>query len=48
MNEIIRRLDFYYIYLDDIIVASKTAKEYREHLRRLFQRLQEFDSHQYH
>jgi len=40
MDEIVRELDFCYVYLDDILVASETAKEHHEHLRRLFQRLQ--------
>jgi len=30
------------VYLDAILVASKIAEEYRKHLRRLFQPLQQF------
>ena len=42
IDEVVRGLDFCYVYLDDILVASKTAEEHREHLRKLFQRLQQF------
>jgi len=42
MDEVVRGLDFCYVYLDDILVASKTAEEHYEHLRRLFQLLQQF------
>jgi len=42
MDEVVRGLDFYYVYLDDIIVVSKTTEEHREHLKKLFQRLQQF------
>jgi len=40
MDEVVRGFDF--CYLDDILIASKTAKEHYEHLRRLFQRFQQF------
>jgi len=40
MDEVVRGLDFCYVYLDDILIALKTAEEHYEHLRRLFQRLQ--------
>jgi len=42
MDEVVRGFDFRYVYLDDIFVASKTTKGHREHLRKLFQRLQQF------
>jgi len=42
MDKIVRRVDFCYVYLDDILVVSKTAEEHYKHLRRLFQRLQQF------
>jgi len=41
MDEVVRGLDFCYVYLDDILVASKTVEEH-EHLRRLFQRFEQF------
>lgn len=42
MNEVCRGLNFVFVYLDDILVFSKDAKEHKEHLRQLFQRLDEF------
>jgi len=42
MDEVVQGLDFCYVYLDYILIASKTAEEHYEHLRRLFQRLQQF------
>jgi len=42
MDEVVRGLDFCYVYLDDIIVASKTPEKHREHLRKLFSCLQQF------
>jgi len=41
-DEVLRGLDFCYIYLDNIFVASKNAEEHYEHLWRLFQRFQQF------
>ena len=35
-------LDFAFIYIDDILVASKDVETHKEHLRLLFQRLQEY------
>ena len=31
--------DFVIIYIDDILVCSKTAKEHAEHLEKVFQKL---------
>jgi len=36
MDEVVRGLDFSYVYLDNILEASKTAEEHHEHLRKLF------------
>ena len=33
--------DFYIIYLDDILVFSKTKEEHNIHLQRIYQRLRE-------
>jgi len=33
---------FVFVYLDDILIASKTAQEHEQHLRSLFQRLDKF------
>jgi len=42
IDEVVRGLDFCYVYLNDIIVASYTIEKYHEHLRKLFQSLQQF------
>jgi len=42
MDKVVRGHDFCYVYPDDIRVASTTAEEYHKHLKRLFQRLQQF------
>ena len=42
MDEVLRGLDFCYNYIDDLLVASKTADEHKQHLRIIFQRLQKY------
>lgn len=42
VDQVLRGFPFCYAYLDDILVASKTADEHLEHLRALFTRLAEF------
>lgn len=42
MNQVTQGLDFVFVYIDDILVASKNEEEHREHLSLLFNRLQEF------
>ena len=42
MDRVIRGLTFVYCYLDDLRVASRSAEEHINHLRILFQRLQQF------
>ena len=42
MHQVLRGLHFIYVYLDDIIIFSKTPEEHKEHLRLLFQRLDEY------
>ena len=41
MDHITKDLGFVLVYLDDMLVASKTPSEHKKHLRRLFQRLDE-------
>ena len=42
MDTVCRGLDFAFVYIDDILVASNNIETHKEHLRLLFQRLQEF------
>lgn len=39
MNEVLAKLPFVFVYLDDILVASKTHQEHLCHLRQIFERL---------
>lgn len=39
IHNVLRGLDFVFPYIDDIIVASRTPEEHRDHLRQLFNRL---------
>jgi len=41
IDEVLRGLDFCYAYIDDILVASKSEEEHLQHLRILFNRLQD-------
>lgn len=43
MDSACQGLDFVFVFIEDILVASKNAKEHQAHLRQLFQRLQEHD-----
>ena len=40
MDEVTGRLDFVYVYIDDVLVFSRTTREHLEHLTQLFERLQ--------
>ena len=39
MDQVLRGLDFSYVYIDDILIASATAEEHQHHLRLVFERL---------
>ena len=43
VNYIFRNLDYVIVYLDDILILSKTPEEHIEHLREVFKRLSEYD-----
>lgn len=42
MNEVVNGLNFLFVYLDDILIASKTEEEHQKHLNLLFHRLDKF------
>lgn len=42
MNEVCRGLDFVFVYIDDILIASPNAQMHKEHLRQLCKRLSEY------
>lgn len=42
MNEVVRGLDFVYVYIDDILVASNNIEEHKEQLKMLFDRLRQY------
>merc|ERR1712051_232485 len=41
MDTVLQDLDFLFVYLDDILVASRTPEEHKHHLQVLFDRLQD-------
>lgn len=42
MNQILYNLDFIFVYIDDILIASKTEDEHQNHLKILFERLVQY------
>lgn len=42
LNRALGDLDFVFIYIDDILVASTSVEEHRKHLHTVFQRLREY------
>jgi transposase InsO family protein len=42
IDSITRDLDFVFVYLDDILIASKSLDEHKQHVQKLFKRLAEF------
>ena len=41
MDLVCAKLDFVFVYLDDILIASESETQHLEHLRLLFDRLEE-------
>ena len=42
IDEVLRGLNFCYTYIDDVLIASSTAHEHRQHLQQVFQRFREY------
>ncbi|XP_076764643.1 uncharacterized protein LOC143431631 [Xylocopa sonorina] len=42
IDEVLRSLDFCYAYIDNILVASSSKKQHRQHLEELFKRLKQY------
>lgn len=42
MNQVVQGLDFVFVYIDDILVASESEEQHRVHLGLLFERLRDF------
>ena len=41
MDQVLRGLDFCYVYVDDILVASENPEQHKQHLRLVFERLKQ-------
>ena len=42
IDQVTRGLDFCYVYIDDLLIASANAEEHEQHLRQLFTRLSDY------
>ncbi|KRY05851.1 Transposon Ty3-I Gag-Pol polyprotein, partial [Trichinella britovi] len=42
MDEVTRGLRFCFVYLDDVLVASRSKQEHEKHLATLFQRFEKY------
>ena len=42
MDQVLRGLHFCFVYVDDILIASSSEEEHKEHLRKVFQRLSDY------
>ena len=43
MDQVLRGLDFCYVYIDDVLIASHTSQEHKEHLRLVLQRFELYE-----
>ena len=43
MDEILSDLDYLFVYMDDVLVASRSMEEHTEHFRELFRQLAAHD-----
>jgi hypothetical protein len=41
MDQVLRGLDYCFVYLDDILIASPTLQQHEEHLREVLGRLEQ-------
>ena len=44
IDEVLRGLPFAYVYIDDVLKASANPQKHREHLKQVFERLQQYDT----
>lgn len=42
IDEVLCGLPYAYAYIDDVLIASKTPEEHRDHLQSVFKRLQHY------
>ena len=42
MDQVLRGMEFCYVYIDDLLVASSTPEEHKKHLHLVFQRFEQF------
>ena len=42
MDQVLRGLDFCYVYIDDLLIASSSPDEHKHHLRLVFERLRHY------
>lgn len=43
MDDVLRGLDFCYVYVDDLLIASRSVTEHLTHLRLVFERISQYD-----
>ena len=44
MDQVLHGLTFAYNYIDDLLIASNNSEEYKNHLRNVFERLQDHNA----